>query len=562
VSESFASVSCSIEVYPFEQGPYSIQGGQIRSCTVSKSIKGNSPGTFMVELAPGGPLGVEDPNTWSKIVTPMSHVIIGMSRGSAQNIVMDGVSTDAGESQLWISGERESSAGRNQAIVGKDFSWFFDTFSFYALTFYGLTAGTPVGGALNILPGNLLSLINQGLVGGNNSEQSNPVQVGRIWYQKVMSGPNGILSGTKLPYEPIGTYVTFNAALAATWESYPDVFIPYADNFMVTEESWGDKFRSIFNAPWYEFFVTTAPASAYQLVSGGIQDPGTQFSISSMPAAVAAGPRMVARINPFPKFSAVPSGSNAGVDPGSLDMSRWNALPIYDFTNVGFGFTSSSVGFSAAGACNFYQLNPTSYTLYGLNNANNIPSIFNFIAACDPASVQRYGFRPFIGTTRWMFDANGGAAQNSGLDIQNTILQLTANYVSWIHPEPLMAKGDVVIPLNPSILAGTRFRYAPFKDGEPWDFYVEGFKHVFVFGGESRTTLTLTRGLPSSVYADASDGGVLRAILMGNAMRQNGEYVVGLPPGSALPLTFVVTSDQAAQLSQKLTAAYVTPQTK
>ena len=562
MSDAFASVSCSVEIYPFEAGPFTLQGGQIRSATVSKSLRGNAAGTFSIDLAPGGPLGPEDPDTWSQIVTPMSHVIIGMARGRAQNIVLDGVATDIGEAQMWATSDRGSQAARGQGISGGDFSWFFNTFNFYALTFYGLTAGTPVGGALDYLPGSLENLISQGLIGGTSIKNSPPVQVGRLWYQKVMGGQNGILGNTYLPYKPIGTRVPFYRAVAALWENYPDVFIPYADNFM-SEETWSSKFNSIFAYPWYEFFVTTAPDGAYSLINGsnGIQDAGIKFGMLSMPMALRAGPQIVARVNPLPRFSAN-IGSGGSTTPGIVDVSRWNALPIYDFTTAAFGFVKSTVRFSAEDAYNFYQLNPTLYGgMFGLNSVNNIPALFSYICASDPTSVQRYGFRPYIGNTRWMFDPTGSAAQQAkSLGVQNTILQLTANMISWMHPGPLMLQGSVTIPLNPAILIGTRFRYAPFKDGEPWDFYVEGYRHDFTFGGPSTTTLTLTRGLPAAIYADPSDGGLLKAIMTGNASRVDGTYVIGLPQGSAMPLQFVETQAQVAALNQQLANIFVTPQ--
>lgn len=563
MSDAFASVSCNIEIYPFEAGPYYLSGGQIRSVTVSKSLRGNASGTFSIELAPGGPLGVEDSDTWSQIVTPMSHVVIGMARGQAQNIVLDGVATDIGEAQQWSTTDRGSQAARGQGISGGDFSWFFNSFNFYALTFYGLVAGSALGGALDYLPGSLANLISQGLIGGTGTGNSPPVQVGRTWYQKVMGGRNGILGGTYVPYKPIGTRVPFYQAVAATWENYPDVFIPYADNF-ISEDTWSEKFRSIFGTPWYEFFVTTAPEDAYPLANGstGFQDPGTVFGMQSMPSAVPAGPKLVARVNPWPRFSAAAGASGGIPTAGPVDASRWNALPLFDFTSAPFGFIKSGVSFSSADAYNFYQLNPTAYGgMFGTNNVNNIAAPFSYICASDPASVQRYGFRPAIGSTRWLFDPTGTAAQQN-LNIQDTILQLTANYISWAHPGPLMAQGSVTVPLNPAILVGTRFRYAPFKDGEPWDFYVEGFQHNFVFGGPSTTTLTLTRGLPAAIYADASDGGLLKAIMTGNASRVDGTYTIGLPSGSAMPLQFVETPAQAAALNQQLANVFVTPQAK
>jgi hypothetical protein len=555
MSDTFASVSCAVEIYPFEAGPFTLQGGQIRSVTVSKSLSGNAQGTFAIELAPGGPLGPEDSDTWSQIITPMSHVIIGMARGAAQNIVLDGVATNIGEAQQWTTTGQGSQAARGQGIAGGDFSWFFNSFNYYALTFYGLVAGTPVNDVLELVPSSIYAILNKGLL------NSSPVQTGRLWYQSIMGGKGGILGSTYLPYKPIGTRVPFSQAVAAVWENYPDVFIPFADNFM-GEETWSSKFRSIFGAPWYEFFVTTAPASAYPLIGGstGFNDPGIAFGLQSMPSALPAGPKLVARVNPWPKFGIGTPASGGLPVPSTVDTSRWNALPIYDFTAASFGFLRSNISFSADDAYNFYQLNPTAYGgLLGISTVNNLPALFQYICASDPASVQRYGFRPAIGSTKWMFDPTGAAVQQKQ-NVQDTVLQLTANYISWLHPGPLMAQGSVTIPLNPAILVGTRFRYAPFKSGEPWDFYIEGFRHDFVFGGPSTTTLTLTRGLPSTIYGDASDGGLLKAIMTGNASRVDGTYTVGLPQGSAAALQFVETQAQAAALNQQLANVFVTPQ--
>ena len=553
---SFAAPGCSIEIYPFEAPSLFLSPGQIISVTVRKSLRGDGVGTFDIQLAPGGVRGPEDPVTWSQIITPMSHVVIGMSRGPDAAVVMDGVATGAGEAQVWRTNpEGHSSAGRGQGIGGADFGWFFRSFNYYALTFYGLTAGTPVGGALDFVPGSLAAKLDSGAIGGNSAETSNPVIAGKAWYD-IMTG---ILAKTVIPTGQQQN--TFAQIMTRHWEKYPNVYIPYADFFMTGAESWMEKFQSIFPMPWYEFFVTTASAEAYALPTDtGSTDTGLVSIMQSLPNAVAAGPCLVARVNPVPFFDILNLAQGQNQVPGDIDVSRWNALPIYDFTLQPFGFLRSNVSFSANDARNFYQLNPTGYSTIGTSNANSIPFPFLFIAAADPASVQRYGFRPQIGTTRWLFDPRGTAAQNAEISVQQTILSLTGKLISWFHPMPLMAQADVVIPLSPKVLVGTRFRYAPFKSGEPWDFYVEAFEHTFVFGGNSTTRLTLSRGLPAAVYANAASDGILRAIHTGNAMRQNGVYTIGLPPGTEVPLQIISTPSQASQLTGHLAATFVTPQ--
>ena len=547
-----ATPGCAVEVYPYEGSAITLAPGQFTSVTVRKSLRGDSVGTFDIQLAPGGPRGPEDPITWSQIITPMSHAVLGMSRGRDRAIVMDGVVTGVGESQVWQTDQQGvSSAGRGQGISGGDFGWFFRTFNYYALTFYGLTAGTPVGGALDFVPGSLAAKLSEGAIGGSDAASSNPVVVGKVWYD-IMTG---ILAKTVLPMGQ--QQITFAQMMTRNWENYPQVYIPYADFFMTGQESWIEKFQSIFPAPWYEFFITTAPLAAYKV---GTQEAGTPSVLASMPNVTPAGPCLVARVCPVPSFDILNLSQGQTQVPGDIDVSRWNALPIYDFTTMPFGFFSSRVSFSANDARNFYQLNPTGYSTIANSNANTVPFPFLFIAAADPASVQRYGFRPQIGTTRWLFDPKGTAAQNANVSVQQTILSLTGKLISWFHPLPLMAQADVTIPLAPNVLVGTRFRYAPFKSGEPWDFYIEAFEHNFVFGGRSTTRLSLTRGLPAAIYGDSASDGLLRAIHTGNAMRKQGRYSVGLPEGASLPLQIVSTPEQASQLTGNLSTVFVTPQ--
>lgn len=562
MSGTSASVNCSIEIYPFEGGPYTIQGGQIISVSFSKTLLGNSEGAFSIALAPGGPMGVEDLNTWSQIITPMSLVLIGMTRGNASRIITVGVVNEVSEHQEWHSDDKSSTASRAQLISGFDISYFFNTFSFWALSFMGIVAGTGVGGPLGYQPNDYYALISQGLY--SNSAYRSVVDVGRFWFQNIMGGKNGVLNSTYFPYKPASTKILFKQAVAAFWEYMPDVVIPHYSNYMLGAQTWMSKLKGIFNSPWYELFTTTAAPIDYKLAPGstGLIDQGHLFTMSSQPNAPGVSPQLVARVNPLPKFGAS-FDSSGSVTPGPLDMVRWNNLPLFDFSQANFGFIKSRVNFNAQNALNFYQINPTIFGGFGMDNGtDNRPSVLLFLAGVDAASLQRYGFKPGMATTSWFFVPNGQLAGAQTQEIQMTMELLTCNYASWMHPEPLMARASIEIPLNPVINIGTRFRYAPFKAGETWDFYVESFKHEFTFGGPSRTVVNMSRGLPTSVYADSSSNGVLQAIHQGNAMRMNGNYVKGLPSGSAPSLTFINTPEQGAAVAQGLTNGYVTPQVK
>ena len=552
-----ASPMLAIEVYPYEGGAYTIQGGQILRAQVRRTIRDIQPDTFSIELAPGGPDGIESRVTWSEIITPQSFILIGGQRGVAAAIMLAGIVTNPGETQQWQTTEQGTQAARRQHLIGQDFTWYFNSFNWYALTFLGLTAGAALG------PTGIPALLNQGLIGGSSAANSNPALVGSGWYSTVMAGPSGILGSTYVPYQQ-GSQLPFRTVVSTIWEQYENVFIPFGDFYWAAEGTWSSKFAAIFPRPFYEFFVATAPSDAYSstvATGSGLGAGGQQFTMASLPAAPAAGPVVVARVNPTPSLvaTAVAAGADPVLTPG-LDMSRWSQLPLYDFTTAPFGFLSSDVGFDSSDARNFYMLNPTwQRALFGDNNSNIAPFVYYMSGFADARSIHRYGYRPEIATTRWFSDLNGNAAQNNTLNIANSVALLTARLASWYQPLPLMARALVTIPFAPDILPGCRFRYEPFKGQAAWDFYIEEVVHDYVFGGFSTTTLTLTRGLPQTVYAASQAGGILEALHLGTGQRMNGAYSIA--SGSSAPALSPFNSPASIKaLLGNIAAIYVTPQ--
>lgn len=569
MASPFAVVGCSVNVFPFEGGPYTLTPGQLREVMVEKSIRGGAVGRATIHLAPGGPGGTEASPTWSEVVTPMSHVVVAMTRGARAGVVFDGIVTQPSEAQEWQTSETESTAMRFPTIEASDFAWFFRSFNYYALTFMGMTAGTAAGEALGFVPAGVPAIIDQGLLGG-----SNPAVIARKWYTEIMAGTGGILGKTQVPYG--NRPLLFGNVVGTLWENYGTAYIPFGDTFMAAEQDWMSKFLTILPFPWYEFFVITAPGGPYlgnaggiyALPSGstGIVTQGATFGVPNEPLALPAGPRVVARVNPIPTLS-ITGTPGQDMQLGALDMTRWNALPIATPGPLDPGglqsFIDSEISFSGDAARNFYMLNPTGFTtLFGGGNTNMIPFYFLYGGMGDPASVHRYGFRPAIGSFPWFFDYQGVAGQNPGFNVPGTIAQMMGKLVSWWHPQPLMASAMVRIPLSPDLVPGIRYRYAPYKDGVLWDFYVEAVRHHFVFGGRSTTTLSLTRGLPASIYADSSSTGLLYNIHTGNAMRQNGKYVVGLPTGTGPALTPFNTPSSIRDMMGNLAQIFVTPQAK
>ncbi|MDA8249167.1 MAG: hypothetical protein M0Z28_08305 [Rhodospirillales bacterium] len=559
---TFAAPTCVVEVYPYEGGKYVLTGGQILSLATDKSVRGITPGTFEIDLAPGGPNGAESVPTWSEIVTPNSFVLIGMQRGAAPAIVMAGIVTSVTESQQWLTAERGSQAQRTQVIRGQDFTWFFTSFNYFLQAFSGLVAGTAEAAYLGDLPNALPVSLGQGLIGGNNPENGGPAQVGSAWLNTMMVGPQSLMANTFVPYQ--GRQVLLRDALAQSFESYPHVYIPAGDNFWAAEGTWAAKFAGIFPFPWYEFFVTTAPKSAYfsnAAVSGGFS-----FTMQSLPGAQPVSPVVVARVNPAPLLTST-GGASQQVALAGIDATRWNELDTHS-PHPG-GFIQSSISFSSAGARNFYMLNPTNLLpRWGDTNTAFGPYMFFYCGGVDVASVHRYGFKPEIGTFYWLVDLSpdGKAAQNPAVDIKATTATLTAHLMSWWEPQPLMASAQVVLPLRPDILPGDRFHYQPFKDDNTeWEFYIDSVSHRFVFGGRpegSVTALGLSRGLPRSVYQDSGASGMLRNVHVGNAQRLNGSYVSGVPAGLGPTAQLFGAPEQIMAFLGQIAQAYVSPQTK
>lgn len=540
MSEDIAFPQCLIDIFPFEGGRFSIQGGQVLQCTTNKNIKADE-GAFTIQLAPGGPNGPNGRPSWTDVITQGSLVIIGMTRGSRQAITMIGIVKTCSENQEWSQGPVQ----RAITVQGMDFSHYFATFNWCALTFLGTPAaaigqnlGSAAAGLPAILGGNLLS--------------GPPNIVAAAWFNQIMAGPNGVLSRTQVQYR--GSPVGFSAAVAQWFEAYPNFVIPFGDYFIASEGTWIGKFKSILPFPWYEFFVITAPPGFYKNAVGG-----TQFGVNGMNPSITAAPTIVGRVNPLPRIPVAINGAQTSF--GAVDLAAWNALPVYI---PDFGFIRNSVTYSDDEVKNFYLLNPSWFQrMFGDSNSALISFLFSFVGAADPASIHRYGYRPEYAETRWIYDPNGTYGQSGQIDINSLVADLIGRLFSYYHPTPLMARAEVSYKLSPTIMPGNRFRYTPFKAQPTYDFYIEGVTHQYTFGGPSTTSLALSRGMPTSVYGDGALGGILTQAHLGNAQRKEGIYEVGLPEGSAPPLTaFGLGDGQTDNVLGNIAQIYVTPQAK
>jgi hypothetical protein len=127
-----------------------------------------------------------------------------------------------------------------------------------------------------------------------------------------------------------------------------------------------------------------------------------------------------------------------------------------------------------------------------------------------------------------------------------------------------MGAGTVTMPLRPDILPGQVFGFALYKGPRTWDFYIDSVAHKFVWGRFTGTTLGLSRGLPSDVYAQSAADGLLQAIHTGKAMRQDGDYAIGMPAvaGKSSGLVAFGSPDAVQSLFGQIWQTYQTPQQK
>lgn len=515
-------VTSSVDIYTFEQGLFTFKDNAVLSLKTSKFIK-KPYGEFEIHLAPETLTGNL---SWSQIITPMSFVVIGLQRGGIADIPMVGIVRQVSETQTWTT---DSAVRRVVLIRGADLGYFFNITDYYTLWYLAANQKAALG------------ITADGLLSGD------PGYIGSTWYNKIMAG-KGVYANTYFPYK--GSQITFPAAFGQRFDLY-DVIIPYGDYFLGGNESWYEKFMQVFPFPFYEFFVTTMANGVYENTTGG-----TAFSATGLSSTRTATPVVVARLNPVPQLVAS-TVSNVPNFIG-IDSSAWQGLPAFDLQ--GSSPVISNAMFNESEVHNFYTINPLWLSgQNGQSNSNLAQFIFNYAVVVDDASINRYGYRPMMGNISWFADVAGGFAQSGKVNLTQVMSTILARFCGYYEATPLMATAGVQTWLRPDIQIGCKFSYAPFKDGALWDFYIEGVEHTYTFGGPSKTVLSLTRGLPKTVYAANQANGLLFNIHQGNAQRINGAYQSGLPAGSAAYL-HALAPTQFATWQGQLNHIYITPQ--
>ena len=465
----------------------------------NKDIRDRDGGKFSILLAPGGPNGVNDPNTWAKIITPFSLVVISMKRSGSNAVVMIGAATTITETQEW----NNRTVARSTMIEGLDLFLYFRQFAYYVLKFLGILDSLPE------LFGPAGNAVNPTVTAGTFG---NPGDVGIYWYQSVMMGtdegdsPSATPQGAK-PGVLSNTYINYNKVkqkvrkyFSSLFEEYtdfitPNITIPLCIDFLMAEGDFMSKFTEIFPFPFYEFFTMTAPQS--NQVGGFTLYPkatAAEIPIQSSDTSVPpASTYVISRVNPLP-WVAVDSMNN-----GIWENSSWLNLPTYDFTSS--SFIKNDLNYNLDEVRNFYVVSPMS----PLNQNGTQPSsvqgaIQQMGFMFDFYSITRYGFRPEVDSVMWWADALNTVAStprttnSSSLPGPDQFARAISKVSSYYEPTPNMINATVEIPLWPEVIPGNIFRYRPFKSPDIYLFYIEGVNHIYEFGGDSKTVLTLTRG--------------------------------------------------------------------
>lgn len=526
--------NCFVDIYPYEGGSFTFQGfnGTLQAVTTDKNIWDPQSGTFTLTLAPNGPFGPNANPQWIDIIRPMSLTVITMQRLGRARVVMIGVIRTVQEQEIWQPG---SGVRRGLVVHGKDFGHIFSQPNFFASLLFNFTKGAVLtaGGAL----GSILGLGTQNITLD---------QAAQAWYSKVMAGTSGLLSNMNFAYQ--GSRVSFNNLVSTFFGTYPNLKleIPSAQNYAVMEGTWLDTFGALYPFPWFELFVTTAEPNDY-----GQAAAATPLQ-STLPGIPQASPVLIARPSPIPVLSGAQGGGF------SIDMTLWNQLPIAILDSLPFVRGTS---FNDSDVKNLYAVVPTYLgTLLGGQNGDVTPLLYQAGVYVDSASIERYGYRPFVFNPNWFADPNGDVARSTsaGGGIQafvSIVGEIALKAASYFEPTPLMANLSISTNLRPDILPGIRLQFPPTKDNELWDFYITGVHHEWEFGGNSITSLELARGLPTDVYNDQD---LMLAILSGNAMRQDGNYLAGLPAGSGAPLQNIGFNN-GTDIASAISAVYNTP---
>lgn len=519
---ALATPQIFVDIYPHEGGTISFdstQGGII-SAQIIKNIRDKAGGKFSLELLPGGPNGINDPNTWTSILTMNSLVVISLVRSQSRRIVMVGILTKIEETQTW----NNAKVIRSIIVQGVDFTYFFSAFSFYELTYLSVVANSnPVGP-----PGFILDQFGIQFSGV-------PAEMAYLWLKYIMLGVDNttpsqtaVLQNTFVNYKNNNIFLRdiYSYWFEAFVEGSNAVYIPFLTDVVNSEGSWTDKFLANLSWPWYEFFITTAEPNDFPSVGAALASPTTGYSgesnfVISKPNFTVVSPTIVGRINPLPWIAYTGDGTALN---NQFNNQRWEDLNIYSLGS--WSFIESSVNYNTSEVANFFGITSVDSNSVADAAGSGAANMFGFElmgGILDHYSINSYGFRPEFVPTRWLTIPVGLTPPSGQVpDISYISSVLLGKLASYRIPTPNMLNGKSIFPMWPDVIPGFRFRCFPFKNGEEYEFYIEGVTHNYIFGGPSYSVVELTRGLRTVDYGSNDK---MIGLHLDTYNRQNGQIV-------------------------------------